>query len=63
MVQIHKRLGVPSFHKKTWNIIKQMKKVNGIGCDSPVTIIVKRRPKSDRIVDFEEVMSGKRKMP
>jgi uncharacterized protein len=32
--------------------------VNGIECDTPVTIIVKRRPKSDCIVDFEEVMSG-----
>ena len=29
-----------------------------IDCDSPVTIIVKRRPKVDRIEEFEEVMSG-----
>ncbi len=29
-----------------------------IDCDTPVTIIVKRRPKQDRIADFEEVMSG-----
>ena len=29
-----------------------------IDCDSPVTIIVKRRPKPDRIEDFEKVMSG-----
>jgi uncharacterized protein len=29
-----------------------------IDCDSPVTIIVKHRPKLDRIADFEHVMSG-----
>lgn len=29
-----------------------------IDCDTPVTIIVKRRPKQDRIKEFEEVMSG-----
>ncbi len=29
-----------------------------IACDSPVTIIVKRRAKPDRIEDFEKVMSG-----
>ncbi len=31
---------------------------SGIECDSSVTIIVKRRPKPDRIEDFEKVMSG-----
>ena len=31
---------------------------SGIECDTPVTIIVKRRPKPDRIDDFEKVMSG-----
>ena len=35
-----------------------MNKVKGIECDTPVTIIVKRRPKPDRIDDFEKVMSG-----
>jgi antibiotic biosynthesis monooxygenase (ABM) superfamily enzyme len=35
-----------------------MNKVKGIECDTPVTIIVKRRPKPDRIEDFEKVMSG-----
>lgn len=35
-----------------------MNKVRGIECDTPVTIIVKRRPKPDRIDDFEKVMSG-----
>jgi len=30
----------------------------GIDCDTPVTIIVKRRPKPDRIEDFEKVMSA-----
>jgi len=35
-----------------------MNKVNGIECDTPITIIVKRRPKPDRIDDFEKVMSG-----
>jgi len=29
-----------------------------IDCDTPVTIIVKRRPKPDHIEDFEKVMSG-----
>ena len=33
-------------------------KSSGIKCDTPVTIIVKRRPKPDRIEDFEKVMSG-----
>ena len=31
---------------------------HGIDCDSPVTIIIKRRPKPDRIKEFEEVMQG-----
>ncbi len=31
---------------------------SGIERDTPVTIIVKRRPKPDRIEDFEKVMSG-----
>ncbi len=31
---------------------------NFIDCDTPVTIIVKRRPKPDRILELEEVMSG-----
>ena len=35
-----------------------MNKVKGIECDTPVPIIVKRRPKPDRIDDFEKVMSG-----
>ncbi len=35
-----------------------MNKVKGIECDTPVTIIVKRRPKPDHIDDFEKVMSG-----
>ena len=30
----------------------------GIDCDTPVTIIVKRKPKPDRIEEFENVMSG-----
>jgi len=29
-----------------------------IDCDTPVTIIVKRRPKPGRLEDFEKVMSG-----
>ena len=29
-----------------------------INCDSPVTIIVKRRPKPDCIAEFEEIMKG-----
>lgn len=29
-----------------------------IDCDTPVTIIVKRWPKPDRITEFEQVMSG-----
>jgi len=33
-------------------------KSSAIECDTPVTIIVKRRPKPDRIEDFEKVMSG-----
>ncbi len=36
----------------------QTEKHEGIDCDTPVTIIVKRRPKPDRIEEFEEVMSG-----
>jgi len=36
----------------------QNHKPSGIDCDTPVTIIVKRRAKPDRIEDFEEVMSG-----
>jgi len=38
--------------------MKQTNKSSGIECDTPVTIIVKRRPKRDRIEDFEKVMSG-----
>lgn len=33
-------------------------KPEGIDCDTPVTIIVKRRPKPDKIKEFEAVMSG-----
>ena len=36
----------------------QTDKSSGIDCDTPVTIIVKRRPKLDRTEDFEKVMSG-----
>jgi len=36
----------------------QTDKSSGIDCDTPVTIIVKRRPKPDRVKEFEEVMSG-----
>jgi len=36
----------------------QTDKSSGIDSDTPVTIIVKRRPKPDRVKDFEEVMSG-----
>ncbi len=36
----------------------QTDKSSGIDCDTPVTIIVKRRPKPDRTEDFEKVMSG-----
>ena len=36
----------------------QIDNSSGIECDTPVTIIVKRRPKPDRIEDFEKVMSG-----
>lgn len=36
----------------------QTDKSTGIDCDTPVTIIVKRRPKLDRTEDFEKVMSG-----
>ncbi|GJM04454.1 MAG: hypothetical protein DHS20C09_04450 [marine bacterium B5-7] len=38
--------------------MKQTNKSEPIDCDTPVTIIVKRRPKPDRIADFEEVMSA-----
>jgi len=38
--------------------MKQTNKPEPIDCDTPVTIIVKRRPKPDRIEDFEKVMSG-----
>jgi uncharacterized protein len=38
--------------------MQQTNKPAGIECDTPVTIIVKRRPKPDRIEDFEKVMSG-----
>lgn len=34
------------------------KQQTGIDYDSPVTIIVKRRPKPDRIQEFEEIMKG-----
>lgn len=37
---------------------KQTNKSAAIDCDTPVTIIVKRRPKPDRLDDFEKVMSG-----
>jgi antibiotic biosynthesis monooxygenase (ABM) superfamily enzyme len=36
----------------------QTNRTTEIDCDTPVTIIVKRRPKPDRIEEFEEVMSG-----
>ncbi len=36
----------------------QTDKSSAIDCDTPVTIIVKRRPKPDRTEDFEKVMSG-----
>ena len=35
-----------------------MSEKNNIDCDTPVTIIVKRRPKPELIKEFEEVMSG-----
>jgi hypothetical protein len=38
--------------------MEQTKKPAATDCDNPVTIIVKRRPKPDRVEDFEEVMSG-----
>ena len=38
--------------------MQQTSKPAGIDCDTPVTIIVKRRPKPDRIAEFENVMSG-----
>lgn len=38
--------------------MQQTNKPQSIDCDSPVTIIVKRRPKPDRIEEFEEVMSA-----
>lgn len=38
--------------------MKQTSKPAGIECDTPVTIIVKRRPKPGRVEDFEKVMSG-----
>jgi len=38
--------------------MEQTNKTETIDCDSPVTIIVKRRPKPDRIEEFEQVMSG-----
>lgn len=38
--------------------MEQSNKPAGIDCDTPVTIIVKRRPKPDRTEDFEKVMSG-----
>ncbi len=34
------------------------KQDSGIDCDSPVTIIVKRKPKPERIDEFEKIMSG-----
>ena len=37
--------------------MEQTNKPVGIDCDTPVTIIVKRRPKPDRTEDFEKVMS------
>ena len=36
----------------------QTNKSTEIDSDTPVTIIVKRRPKPDRVKEFEEVMSG-----
>lgn len=38
--------------------MNQTIKPETIDCDSPVTIIVKRRPKADRIEEFEQVMSA-----
>ena len=38
--------------------MEQTTNKEAIDCDTPVTIIVKRRPKPDRIEDFEKVMSG-----
>ncbi|MCZ6803437.1 MAG: antibiotic biosynthesis monooxygenase [Proteobacteria bacterium] len=38
--------------------MEQTNKHSGIDCDTPVTIIVKHRPKPDRIEDFEKIMSG-----
>jgi len=38
--------------------MKQKTDKESIDCDSPVTIIVKRRPKPESINEFEEVMSG-----
>jgi antibiotic biosynthesis monooxygenase (ABM) superfamily enzyme len=38
--------------------MEQTNKAEAIDCDTPVTIIVKRRPKPDRIEDFEAVMSA-----
>ena len=37
--------------------MEQSNKPEKIDCDSPVTIIVKRRPKPDHIAEFEKVMS------
>lgn len=39
-----------------WKLKYKMGKVNGIDCDTPVTIIVKRRPKFERVKEFEAVM-------
>ena len=36
----------------------ETKQQGNIDCDSPVTIIVKRKPKPDRIKEFEAVMHG-----
>ena len=38
--------------------MQAMSKPEGIDCDTPITIIVKRKPKPDRIEEFEQVMSG-----
>tara|TARA_R110002096_G_scaffold99_3_gene425 strand:- start:5652 stop:6230 length:579 start_codon:yes stop_codon:yes gene_type:complete len=38
--------------------MKQTNESGPIDCDTPVTIIVKRRPKPGRITDFEDVMSA-----
>lgn len=38
--------------------MEQTTKPEAIDCDTPVTIIVKRRPKPDRVDDFEKVMSA-----